>query len=145
MADPIPTAPKILIVEDERLVAMDVEMQLTSFGYDVVGMADTGQQALQLVEATQPDLVLMDVSLRGERDGISIASELQQSGNTTPIVFVTAYGSGEALRRAETVCFSGYLTKPYRPQQLRDAVLSALLKYENQSCEPLSSPPKTTS
>lgn len=145
MADPIQTAPKILIVEDERLVAMDVEMQLTSFGYDVVGMADTGQQALQLVVATQPDLILMDVSLRGERDGISVASELQRNGIATPIVFVTAYGSGEALRRAEAVCFSGYLTKPYRPQQLRDAIRNALLKHEDQLCEPLSLSPKTTS
>ncbi len=126
MGNQIHAAPRILIVEDEQLVAMDVEMQLSSFGYEIAGMADSGAETLRLVDETRPDLILMDINLRGSMNGVAIAAQLRRSGIATPILFVTAYGSGEALRRAETVSFHGYITKPYRPVELHTIVRSAL-------------------
>lgn len=92
---------------------------------------------MQLVESTRPDLILLDVSLRGTMDGVATASELQRNGIDTPIVFVTAYGSGEAVRRAQAVCFSGYLTKPFRSEQLRDAIHTALERHSGSQVEAL--------
>lgn len=118
--------PRVVVVEDEVVVAMDVEMQLTQLGYEVVGTADKGMEALQLIRTAKPDVVLMDINLRGFMDGIAVASELQQSGSDVPIILVTAYGSAEASRRVQTARFSGYLTKPYRSQELREAIHNAL-------------------
>ncbi len=93
---------RILIVEDEQLVAMDMEMQLLAFGFEVVGMADTGNEALHLAATVQSDLVLMDVKLRGPMDGVAAAEELQRRA-AIPVIFVTAFGSQEALRRVQEV------------------------------------------
>ena len=122
--DPFRT-PRILIVEDEQVVAMDIEMQLLAFGYEVTGIVRTGKEALCLAETTCPDLVLMDVQLRGALDGIATAEEMQRV-RKVPVVFVTAFGNEEARRRAESVSPSGYLTKPYRPEDLQDVVTAAL-------------------
>lgn len=116
---------RILIVEDEQVVAMDLEMQLLSFGYEISGIANTGQEALRLADATRPDLVLMDVHLRGALDGIATAQEVQGRWNL-PVVFVTAFNNQEARKRAQALNPSGYLTKPYRPEQLRAIVAAAL-------------------
>lgn len=119
---------RILIVEDEQLVAMDAEMQLVAFGYEVTGIAATGKEALRLAETTQPNLILMDVQLRGSRDGFATAAEVQQQMNI-PIVFVTAFGNEEAQRRAKAASPYGFLIKPYRPEDLRAVVSAALEQY----------------
>jgi CheY-like chemotaxis protein len=117
--------PRILIVEDELVVAMDVEMQLLAFGYEVAGIARTGKEALRLAESAHPDLVLMDVQLRGALDGIATAEQMQAVWKV-PVVFVTAFGNAEARRRAEALHPAGYLTKPYRPETLQPVVAAAL-------------------
>jgi CheY-like chemotaxis protein len=114
--------PRILIVEDELVVAMDVEMQLLAFGYEVAGIARTGKEALRLAESAHPDLVLMDVQLRGALDGIATMQAVWK----VPVVFVTAFGNAEARRRAEALHPAGYLTKPYRPETLQPVVAAAL-------------------
>ncbi len=116
---------KILVVEDEQVVAMDMEMQLTGFGYDVTGIAASGKEALFLTEKTEPDLILMDIRLRGPLDGFAIAAEVQRLWHL-PVVFISAFGNGEAQRRAKTISPYGFLTKPYRPEDLRDVVSAAL-------------------
>lgn len=120
-----PSARRILLVEDEQVVAMDIEMQLESFGYEVTGIATTGKEALRLAETTRPDLVLMDIQLCGSLDGFATAAEVQRIGNL-PVVFITAFGNGEAKRRANAVSPYGFLTKPYRPEELRAVVSAAL-------------------
>jgi CheY-like chemotaxis protein len=117
-------APRILIVEDEQVVAMDMELQLLSFGYEVAGIAGTGKEALRLAEAALPDLVLMDVQLRGALDGMATAAQMQRVWKV-PVVFVTAFGHDEA-RRAEALAPAGYLTKPYRPENLQRVIAAAL-------------------
>ena len=121
------SASRILVVEDEQVLAMDVEMQLVAFGYEVTGIAATGKEALRLAETTRPDLVLMDVQLRGPLDGFATAAKVQQI-RKLPIVFVTAFGNTEAQRRAKAVSSCGFITKPYRPEDLR-AVVSAALEH----------------
>ena len=117
--------PRILIVEDEQVVAMDMERQLLSFGYEVAGIAGTGKEALRLAETTQPDLGLMDVQLRGALDGMATAAQMQRVWKG-PVVFVTAFGHDEARWRAEALAPAGYLTKPYRPENLQRVVAAAL-------------------
>lgn len=116
---------RILIVEDEQVVAMDLEMQLSSIGYQVTGIAETGHEALRLTEATKPDLILMDIHLQGDLDGIATAWEVHRLWNL-PVVFVTAFASEEIQRRAKAASPFGFLTKPYRPEDVRAAISTAL-------------------
>ncbi len=91
-------------------------------------MTDTGKQALHLAATTKPDLVIMDIRLRGPMDGVAIAAELQKR-ETVPVVFVTAFGSEDAFRRVQAASHYGYLTKPYRPEDLREVINAALRRH----------------
>lgn len=124
-SDSRPSAPRILVVEDEQVVAMDMEMQLAALGYEVTGIAATGETALQLTEITRPDLILMDIRLGGSLDGFATAAEVRKS-RELPVVFVTAFGNEETQRRAQAASPCGFLTKPYRPEDLRAAISAAL-------------------
>jgi CheY-like chemotaxis protein len=117
-------------VEDELVVAMDMEMQLTSFGYDVTGIACSGEEAIQLSQRTQPDLILMDIQLHGSKDGFATAAEILHRRDL-PIVFVTAFGHKEAQLRAEAASPYGFLKKPYGPEDLKTVVSSALKQYKS--------------
>lgn len=86
----------ILIVEDESIVALDLQMRLTRLGYRVVGIAASGTEALQLAEQFQPDLTLMDIRLKGALDGIETAQALRQRLDA-PIVYLTAYADEATL------------------------------------------------
>src|SRR4051812_29578574 len=81
---------RILIVEDESLVALDLEERLTKLGYEVTGVVDNGEDALRLTLATKVDLVLMDIHIRGEKDGIQTAASLRKTADL-PVVFLTAH------------------------------------------------------
>jgi DNA-binding response OmpR family regulator len=120
-----PSPSRILIVEDELVVAMDMEMQLQAVGYEVTGIATTGDEAQHLAQTTRPDLVLMDIQLRGPMDGFATATEMQRLGKM-PVVFLTAFGNEDAQRRALEIGSYGYLTKPYRPEALTAVVSAAL-------------------
>ena len=87
---------KILVVEDEQILAMDVRAQLCELSYDVVGIASTGKEALRLAKECRPDLVLMDIQLRGSIDGIATAGEMRRQWQT-PVVFMTAFAGEETL------------------------------------------------
>jgi PAS domain S-box-containing protein len=116
---------KVLIVEDEQILAMDVRAQLSELGYDVVGIASTGKEALRLAEERRPDLVLMDIQLRGAIDGIAAAGEIRQQWQT-PVVFMTAFAGEETLSRAKLSGPYGYLPKPFEAKHLNAAVTIAL-------------------
>ena len=90
MSVPTVEHPKILIAEDEIVVALDLEQSLTGLGYDVVGVADTGRGAVRLVNEVRPHLVLMDIRLKGQMDGIEAAEEIRRRSQV-PVVFVTAF------------------------------------------------------
>ncbi len=120
---------KILIVEDEGIIAMDIRRQLEDFGYDVVATAFSGGQAITLAEEHNPNLVLMDIVLKGDMDGISAAHAISESLHI-PVIFLTAYSDPATLRRAQATGAYGYLIKPFRPDELHASIEVALYKHQ---------------
>ncbi len=122
-------ASRILIVEDERLVANALARNLEGLGYEVVSAVASGEEALAKAEETRPDLVLMDIRLEGEMDGIEAAG-LITSRFDIPIIFVTAYADRNVLAKAKIAEPYGYLIKPLSKRELHSAVEIALYKHE---------------
>lgn len=117
--------PKILIVEDEQIIAADLERNLIQLGYDVVGVAARAKDAIRLTGDTRPDLVLMDIQLKGQADGIVAAAEIRRNWST-PIVFLTANVSEFVLDKAKAVDPLGYITKPFSRTELNAVMAVAL-------------------
>ncbi|MCV2355834.1 response regulator [Paucibacter sp. B2R-40] len=116
---------RILVVEDEAIIARDIAMQLQALGYTVLGPAASGEQALALAAGMQPDLVLMDVHLAGAMDGISAAQVLRDNYGL-PSLFLSAFDGPDSLQRAKLCEPAGFLVKPFESYELRDALNSAL-------------------
>lgn len=121
----IPALSRILIVEDERVVAKDIEIRLQRMGYAVSAVVSSGKEALKQAEAQHPDLVLMDIRLRGEMDGIAAATHIRKRFNI-PVIFLTAFGDKDTLNKAKISEPFGYLTKPFVESGLRAAIEIAL-------------------
>ena len=102
---------RIMIVEDERIVALDLRQTLESFGHEVITVVSSGEQAIAQAQALHPDLILMDINLDGTMDGTAAAQAIHDS-ERIPVVFLTAYAEQEILDRAEASCPYGYLVKP---------------------------------
>ena len=120
---------RILLVEDEAVDADAIESLLRNLGYDVVGVAASGLDAIRLAGATQPDLVLMDIRLPGELDGVATAQRLHAASGI-PIVYVTGYADDETLERAKVSGPHGYLVKPFDKRQLHAAIEIELSRQE---------------
>src|SRR5688500_512108 len=112
---------KILVVEDEVVIAEEVENILLELGYEVQGRVTSGEEALQRTAESRPDLVLMDIRLRGLRDGIQTAEELRDRYRV-PVVFLSAHADEVTLRRARRSSPYGYVVKPFKMSDLRTAV-----------------------
>ncbi|WP_042691493.1 response regulator [Azospirillum sp. B506] len=121
-------AARILIVEDDRIVARDIQHQLSRMGHVVVGMSASGEEAVRLACSQQPDLVLMDIRLEGEMDGIEAARRIRDA-QRIPIVFLTAYANDEVVHRASLTEPFGYLLKPFEEPQMRTVIQMALYKH----------------
>lgn len=119
---------KILIVEDERIVAMDLAETLRELGYAVVGMAARGEDAIQRAAELSPALILMDVRLAGKLDGVQAADAIR-SKQDIPVIYLTAHSDNETLKRAASTSASGYLVKPFKSPELRCAIEIALHKH----------------
>jgi PAS domain S-box-containing protein len=113
--------PRIMLVEDEKVVAADIEECVKGLGYEVVGAASTGTEALQLADKTMPDLVLMDIKLKGPLDGVDVAGALYEK-HKIPVVYLTAHADAEILERAKRTAPSGYVLKPFDERTLRTAI-----------------------
>lgn len=122
------TAPRIAVVDDEMIVAKDLECILLRLGYEVSGTAPSGQEAIAMANSLKPDLVLMDIRLRGELDGIEAARQIQHQLDV-PIVYVTAYADEATLERARETHPYGYLVKPVQENALRSTVSIALNRH----------------
>lgn len=112
---------RVLIVEDDALQALALEHHLEGCGYDVVGTARSVEHAMRQAKRLRPDLVLMDISLRGAGDGIEAAVELK-SRLGIPHVFISAYSDGKLIERARSTAPLGYITKPYTPEEVERAL-----------------------
>jgi PAS domain S-box-containing protein len=122
-------APRILVVEDKMLSAKHLQQTLTGFGYEVVGMAAEGTEAVAEAQDTRPDLVLMDIMLEGDSDGIEAARRIRERLDI-PVIYLTAYTDERPIRRARETQPFGYLLKPVRPEELRTTVEMALYTHK---------------
>ncbi len=120
--------PKILIVEDEIIIAESLRRSLETSGYEVTAICSTAEAAIEAARTTKPDLVLMDIRLKGEKDGI-YAARIVSEGFDVPVIFVTAYGDDAVLDRAKRTKPAGYLLKPFRSDELKAAIETALYRH----------------
>lgn len=120
---------KILVVEDESIIALNIKKKLKSFGYTVPAIVTTGEEAVKMAEITFPDLILMDVRLKGEMDGIDAADEIRKRFGI-PIIFLTSYSDNEVLERAKRTEPYGYIVKPFKANDLHSNIEIALYKFE---------------
>jgi diguanylate cyclase (GGDEF)-like protein/PAS domain S-box-containing protein len=122
---------RVLVVEDEAIVARDVQEQLRSLGYAVAGNATRGEDAVAMVGQNRPDLVLMDIQLAGAMDGIAAAHAIRELTQcSVPIVFLTAFDADETLARAKLTEPFGYILKPFSERELRTVLEMALYKFQ---------------
>ncbi len=119
---------KILIVDDEVVVAEDIRRQLRSLGYAVVGVVSSGSEAVHLAGAHRPDLILMDVKLKGPMDGIDAARTIHAQYGI-PVIYLTAFSDEDTLERARQTLPLAYLIKPFVSSDLRAALELALLRH----------------
>jgi len=118
---------KILIIEDEALVARELKSRLTNMGWDVVGIA-YGREGIELARKTKPDLLLSDIHLKDGEDGIEMA-QIIQAERDVPVVFLTAYSDEDTVSRAKEITPYGYIIKPVENRELRIAIDMALYKF----------------
>ena len=119
---------RILVVEDEGLQAQDVQERLRSFGYDVPAVAETGEEALVQAAATRPDLVLMDIRLKGEMDGIETARLLRERFNV-PVIYLSGDADAATLERVKATEPLGFVLKPIEEKRLYSTIEVALYKH----------------
>lgn len=124
----------ILVVEDEPLVGVELQEWLTDLGYSIPEVVEDGAQVAQAALKHQPDLILMDVRIRGSIDGVEAASQVRQNSDV-PIIFLTAYSDPSTVARIAGVSPDGYLLKPFREKELEANVAMALQKRRNQGNE----------
>ncbi len=120
--------PRILIVEDEVVVAMDLRQQVLALGYEPVAETRTGEEAILLAGQLRPDLVLMDINLAGEMDGIA-AAEVIRNRFSIPVVFLTASTTDSFVSRAKLVAPLGFIYKPFQERELSLVIELALSKH----------------
>jgi CheY-like chemotaxis protein len=123
------SAPKILVVEDENVVALDIQRDLIGFGYEVSAVAASGEEAIEKAATLHPDLVLMDIRLRGEMDGVEAVDEIRTRFNI-PSIYLTAYADAGTIDRARLTGAFGYLIKPFEERELHAAVEVALYRHQ---------------
>ena len=122
---------KLLIAEDEKIIALDLSMRLSAFGYEVIGSVSSGKEVLEIVKANRPDLVLMDIFLKGDIDGIQTAQILRQEFFLS-VIFLTAHSDDDTLQRAKLTEPYGYILKPFNDRDLRSILEMALYKVETE-------------
>ena len=119
----------ILIVDDEVVITIGLEETLTAMGYEVIGIAHSGDEALERVRDLRPDLMLLDIRIPGKLDGIQLA-EIVKTELDVPVIFLTAYSEDKTIERAKKTEPYGYIVKPFRERELKAAIEVALYKKE---------------
>ncbi|OGF26835.1 hypothetical protein A2303_01815 [Candidatus Falkowbacteria bacterium RIFOXYB2_FULL_47_14] len=115
----------ILIVEDENIVVQDIKETLKKFGYEIAGYTSSGKEAVEICKKEKPDLVLMDIKLPGDFDGIQAAEAI---GDSSPVIFLTAYTDDDMVKRAKKARPYGYLSKPFNERELYAAIETAFYR-----------------
>jgi DNA-binding LytR/AlgR family response regulator len=119
----------IFIVEDESIVAKDIQNSLTKLGYNVVGFANNGKDAIEKITETMPDLILMDIMIKGGLTGIEVSEKIREKMNV-PVIFLTAYADEGTLSRAKITEPYGYILKPFKEIDLHSTIEMAVYKHQ---------------
>ena len=122
----------ILIVEDELIIAKNTAKKLSKLGYSVEGIVSSGKAALEQVNRQQPDLILMDIAIKGAIDGIETAIRIRKEVADIPIIFLTAYANEQTVDRASKTGCYGYLIKPFKEAELQATIKISLNKHREQ-------------
>ena len=122
---------KILVVEDEKILAIGMKRKLEILGYTVTGLASSGPEAIEKAQNTSPDLILMDIVLKGDMDGVETAQQIINLYDI-PVIYLTAYSDDEILKRAMVTEPYGYLLKPLNVDELRANIRMALYKHKTE-------------
>lgn len=121
----------VLVVEDESIVSKDIQHSLKKLGYSVVGAASTGEKAIELASSTMPDIILMDIMLKGEMNGIEAADEIRRT-RSIPVIFLTAYADESTLSKAKITEPYGYILKPFKEIDLHTTIEMAIYKHSRE-------------
>jgi PAS domain S-box-containing protein len=123
---------KILVVEDEPVVALDLQQEVEQLGLTVVGLAESADEALLVAEENRPDLALMDIRIVGSMDGVQTARLLREAYGI-PVIFLTSYSDESTIKRAARELPYGYLTKPFQPRELKAALEVGLYREKSET------------
>lgn len=122
---------KVFVVEDESIVSKDIQNSLIKIGYEVVGSSATGEKAIEDIQNSSPDIVLMDIMLKGEINGIETA-EIVRNNFSIPIIFLTAYADEDTLHKAKITEPHGYILKPFKEIDLQTSIEMAIYKHQKE-------------
>lgn len=122
---------RVLVIEDESIVSKDIQHSLKRLGYAIAGAAATGEKALQLADEEKPDIVLMDIMLKGDMNGIE-AAEIVRREHNIPVIFLTAYADEATLAKAKITEPYGYIIKPFKEIDLHTSIEMALYKHKKE-------------
>jgi two-component system, response regulator PdtaR len=125
---------RILIVEDEAILAMNEQKILSKLGYVVCGMTDNGRAAIEIAKRVEPDLILMDIRIRGPIDGIQTAECIRRFSDV-PILYTTAYSDEDTMSRSRKTAHSHHLFKPWQPCDLQEAIETCLSRSGREDSE----------
>lgn len=121
----------VLVVEDESIVSKDIQNSLKKLGYNVIGSADTGEKAIDLAVNLDPDVVLMDIMLKGDINGIEAAENIKEHINV-PVIYLTAYADEGTLSRAKITEPYGYIIKPFKEIDIHTSIEMAIYKHSKE-------------
>lgn len=122
----------VLVVEDESIVSKDIQHSLKKLGYNVAGAASTGEKAVELAMELKPDIVLMDIMLKGQMNGIEAAEQVRRENNI-PVVFLTAYADEGTLSKAKVTEPYGYIIKPFKEIDIHTSIEMAIYKHKKEN------------
>jgi CRP-like cAMP-binding protein/AmiR/NasT family two-component response regulator len=130
------TLAKVLVVEDDLLVSGDIQSTLKNLGFQVIGSAMRGDEAIRMAQELKPDVVLMDICLKGKLDGVAAASTIKETTDAA-VIYLTAFSDGATFERAKITEPYGYIVKPFRETDLRITIRLALYKRQRNRVEHL--------
>jgi CheY-like chemotaxis protein len=125
---------KILVVEDERILALGLKKKLENLGYSVTDIVASGPETLENVGENQPDIIMMDIVLKGDMDGIETVAKLNET-LSIPVIYLTAYADDEILKRAAATEPYGYILKPYKEKELKANIEMAIYRKKSEQEE----------
>ena len=127
-ASPVFSRPRALIVEDEILIAEELRERLSLLGFSVISAVDSAEEAIAIATRERLDLVLMDIRLKGEKDGVHAAEEIRRQVDV-PIVYLTAHSDRATVDRAKVTEYDGFVLKPFRAHELQSTIEIALRRH----------------